>query len=141
MSGAPSAKTSRAPTAILSPSSPSSPFAAICARTTPATELRSAMPRPESPSVLARSISSSAWEAPRRKEKLVVTASSAYADMGTNPSREQAVQEPARLARFTPIEAFAVEPDAQACGALHAEIIPRQRPPLAVAPPFHGDAL
>src|SRR6266545_712652 len=77
MSGVPSVKTRRAPTASARPCS----FAATWARTTPATVLRSATPRPESPSSLARATSSSGCEAPRRKEKLVVTASSAYAVM------------------------------------------------------------
>ena len=41
----------------------------------------------------------------------------------------------------SPIEAFAVEPDAHALAALDAEIIARERAALLVAPPFHGDAL
>jgi len=49
----------------------------VAVRTTPATVLRSAMPSAARPRALACAASSSACEAPRRKEKLVVTASSA----------------------------------------------------------------
>src|SRR5215813_5045012 len=51
------------------------------ARTTPAKLLRSAMPIVARPSASACATISAGWEAPRRKEKLVVTASSAYAVM------------------------------------------------------------
>ena len=52
-------------------------FAATWARTAPASVLRSAMPMAASPSSAARSTSSSAWEAPRRKLKLLTACSSA----------------------------------------------------------------
>ncbi len=47
-----------------------------CARTTPATELRSQSPMPSSPTCAACSISSSGCEAPRRNEKFEATANS-----------------------------------------------------------------
>ena len=49
----------------------------VCARTTPASELWSAMPIPASPSSAARATISSGCEAPRRNEKFVVAANSA----------------------------------------------------------------
>ena len=49
MSGVPSAKTSRAPTASLNSHVLISFAATLCARTTPATLLRSAMPSPARP--------------------------------------------------------------------------------------------
>ncbi len=52
-------------------------FRKAWARTTPATVLRSAMPMPVWPRASAVSTRSRAWEAPRRKEKLVWVASSA----------------------------------------------------------------
>src|SRR5580693_5488974 len=141
MSGVPSQNTSRAPGAKGSPAS----LAAWWARTTPATELRSATPSPARPISLARSTSSSPWEAPRRNEKLVVTANSAYPVMGKfrqfSASPEQPMQEPARLRGFAAVQAFAVEPGAQAVAAFDAEVIARQRLAGFVAPPLHGDAL
>ena len=65
--------TSRQPVANRMPAS----FAAIWPRTTPASELRSVMAMPAKPSFPARFTSSSGCEAPRRKEKLLVTQSSA----------------------------------------------------------------
>src|SRR5580704_12569629 len=50
------------------------------------------------------------------------------------------MQEPARLRRFAPVETFAIDPDPCASAAFDAEIIARERPPLIVPPPFHGDA-
>src|SRR5947207_11523266 len=79
----PSAVTRRTPTKNLTPES----FAAIWARTTPAKVLRSATPMPVSFSSAARSTNSSAWLAPRRKEKLVLTASSAYSVMHARRAR------------------------------------------------------
>src|SRR5258708_20775126 len=138
MSGVPSQNTSRAPGAKGRPAS----LAAWCARTTPATELRSATPSPARPSAFACIASSSPWEAPRRNEKLVVTANSAYPVMGKfSASPEQPVEEPARLRGFAAVEAFAVEPGAQAIAAFDAEVIARQRLACFVAPPLHGDAL
>src|SRR4051812_13224320 len=140
MSGVPSANTSRVPTMILSPYS----LALEWTRTTPATELRSATPRPASPRFFAASTSSSGCDAPRRKEKLVATASSAYAST-TQPLvkrlRKHAMQEPARLSNLAPVDAFAIEPDAGAGFAFDAEIIAGERHALGVVPPFHGDAL
>ena len=52
-------------------------FASVQARTIPATELVSAMAMAERPSVAARSMYSSGWEAPVRKVKLEVIDSSA----------------------------------------------------------------
>src|SRR5918994_2525036 len=141
MSGVPSANTRRAPMMSFSPLS----FAAICARTTPATELRSATPSAARPSTCACSTNSSGCDAPRRKEKLVVTASSAYADIdSTHPpknSPKQTVQEPARVLHLAAKQTFAVEPDARAGAALDAEIIACERAAGFVAPPLHGDAL
>ena len=64
--------TSRQPGAKARPDS----FAAIWPRTTPASELRSVMARPPSPSRDACTTSSSACDAPLRKEKLLAAASS-----------------------------------------------------------------
>src|SRR5262245_31545953 len=136
MSGVWSAKTRRAPTVIRDPNS----LAAVWARTTPATELRSAIPRAASSSSRARATSSSGCEAPRRNEKLVVTASSAYATM-ENASRKQPMQKPARLRRLALVQSFAVEPEARALAALDAEVVAGERRAGGVVPPFHGDAL
>ena len=57
----------------------------VCARTTPASELRSAMPIPASPSSAARATISSGCEAPRRNEKFVIAANSA--NCGSSRSR------------------------------------------------------
>ena len=98
MSGVPSANTSRAPDgefqfwSSLDTFSEVLRFAAVfpsflfffgdgpdfgARTTTPATLLRSAMPMPVNARCCACFTSSSGWEAPRKKEKLVVTASSA----------------------------------------------------------------
>ena len=62
-----------------------------CARTTPASVLRSAIPIPASPSSAARATISSGCEAPRRNEKFVIAASSAKrgskADHSPSPLR------------------------------------------------------
>src|SRR5581483_10030359 len=73
-----SAKSSRAPTSTRCPAS----APATCARTTPASELRSAMPIAAWPSSLDASTSSCGCEPPRRKLELVVVCSSTYAGMG-----------------------------------------------------------
>src|SRR5215217_4866437 len=130
MSGVPSANTSRAPTISFSPIS----LALVCARTTPATELRSATPSAARPSVCTRSTNSAGCDAPRRKEKLVVTASSAYADIDVTHaiknSPKQTVQKPARALHLAAKQAFAVEPDAGAGAALDTEIIAGERAAL-----------
>src|SRR5271163_1510612 len=78
MSGAPSTKASRAPvTTRKSPIAARFSRAKTCARTTPASVLRSAIPIPVKPRAAARATSSSGCEAPRRNEKFVVVASSA----------------------------------------------------------------
>ena len=78
MSGVPSSKTSRAPQTARMPSSAALfSRAKTCARTTPASVLRSAIPIPANPSSAARATISSGCEAPRRKEKFVIAASSA----------------------------------------------------------------
>ncbi len=71
-------KTSRAPGTTRVPAIASTfSRANVCARTTPASELRSAIPIPASPSSAARATISSGCEAPRRNEKFVVAANSA----------------------------------------------------------------
>jgi hypothetical protein len=52
-------------------------LAATCARTTPASVLRSVNAIADRPSSAARSTSSSGWDPPRKNEKLLVTCSSA----------------------------------------------------------------
>src|SRR6266550_5040478 len=153
----------------------------------PAKLLRSAMPRAARPSASAVATISFGCEAPRRKEKFVVTASSAYevcreslslerihscsflrrresksvrSDfLGRGPgsplapgrpewrgstfamvsSREQSMQKPAWRGGLTPINSFAIEPEAVAGRILHQVVVAgRQR--LAAAPPFAGDA-
>src|SRR5438445_11566296 len=94
-------------------------------RTTPATELRSHRPRPSSPTWAACSISSSAWEAPRRNEKLEATANSRYPGM----SRKRPVQEPARHREVgveLAVKPGAEEPEAQPRLVLDAEIVARR---------------
>ncbi len=82
MTSKPSTVTRRVPTSSLTALSR---FHASKARTTPAKLLRSAMPMAASPSAPAVATISCGCEAPRRKEKLVVTASSAYRVMGLDP--------------------------------------------------------
>src|ERR1700730_16599443 len=94
------------------------------------------MPMAKQPSLSAVSTISCGCEAPRRKEKLVVTASSAYAlirfltrrhsglltSLGpgmtsrvltqtTHHSRKQAMHEPARRCRLALVKSFTVEPE------------------------------
>src|SRR6202030_1228033 len=115
------------------------------------------MPIAARPSSSARATISPGCEAPRRKEKFVVTASSAYALIFHPPpagegevgallansshshSRKQAVHEPARCRRLAPIKAFAEQPEAVAGGILD-EIVVARRLGLAVPPPFGADA-
>src|SRR5258708_1751149 len=63
-------------------------------RAAPASVLRSATPMPARPSACACSTNSSPWEAPRRKEKLVVTASSAKPLMRTAHAETSAAPPP-----------------------------------------------
>ena len=92
------------------------------------------------PSSLARRTSSSAVEAPRRNEKFVVTANSAYAGIISN-SRKQTVQIPMRARNFAAVETLAIKPHPRPAPAFNPEIIARELVAAIVAPPFHGDAL
>src|SRR6516225_7892115 len=97
------------------------------------------MPMAARPSSSARATSSCGCEAPRRKEKFVATASSAYALIQTH-SRKQTVHEPARRCGLAAEEAFAVEPEAAADGVFDQIVIARGFL-LAMPPPFGADAL
>src|SRR5947207_493630 len=123
------------------------------------------MPIAVSPSASARATISCGCEAPRRKEKLVVTASSAYAliyILTRTNSGKQAVHEPARRRDFAAVKAFAVEPEAMAFAVFDEIVIagkppclslarngvpaaparrgaPRGRVGWGIAPPFLGD--
>src|SRR5215472_5181790 len=107
------------------------------------------MPMAARPSSSARATSSRGCEAPRRKEKFVATASSAYALIQTH-SRKQTVHEPARRRGLAAKEAFAVEPEAAPDGVLDQVVIARGPHPTlprkrgrgreGAAPPFGADA-
>src|SRR5579883_2833824 len=143
MSGAPSEKTRRAPGATrVAPISFLFSRAKTCARTTPASELRSATPIPCSLSAAAFATNSSGCDAPRRNEKLVIVASSAKRGarrIMAAASSEQPVHVPSRPPGLATVEAFAIEPEAAAFRILGAEIIAGR--PVRPAPPFGGDAL
>src|SRR5205823_551362 len=117
------------------------------------------MPIAVSPSSSAQATISCGCEAPRRKEKLVVTASSAYVLIyiltRTNSgkqaiSRKQALHEPARRRGFAAVKAFTVEPEAMAFAVFDKVVIAGEAPFLSlprlrgregwgIAPPFLGD--
>src|SRR6266404_5077042 len=105
-------------------------LAATWARTTPARLLRSVSAKAARPKAEAAVASSWGWEAPRRKLKLLVTCSSAYAGAGAGMSGEEAMEiPPSRLS---------VEPEA-------AALLVFQPPVVAgaagfAAPPFGGNA-
>src|SRR5205807_6960051 len=106
-----------------------------------------------SPSSSARATISCGCEAPRRKEKLVVTASSAYAliyILTRTNSGKQAVHEPARRRGFAVVKAFTVEPEVMAFAVFDKVVIAGEAPFLSlprlrgregwgIAPPFLGD--
>src|SRR4051812_23284144 len=112
-----------------------------------------------SPSSLACCTISFGCDAPRRNEKLVVTASSAYEISASGNARgrwmsgaflfswsgmaiscKQAVDEPARRAGLARVNPFAIKPEPPPRLILDNVIIAR-RMLLVVAPPFGGDAL
>src|SRR5262249_10018081 len=103
------------------------------------------MPMAVSPSSSARATNSCGCEAPRRKEKLAATASSAkalsYIPTRTN-SPKQAVHEPARRCRFPAVKAFAVEPETMTLAVFDEIVIAGRRSysrRVGRAPPFIGD--
>src|SRR5260370_20049137 len=111
------------------------------------------MPIAVSPRSSARATISRGCEPPRRKEKLVVTASSAYAIIyiltRTN-SGKQAVHVPTRRRGFAAVKAFTVEPEAMAFAVFDKIVIAGKAPFLSlsrlrgrerwgIAPPFLGD--
>src|SRR3546814_786804 len=136
-SSGPSADTRRAPTRSWIFTS----FAARCARTTPASELRSAMAIASNPSAAAAITSSSGCEPARRKEKLLATSSGTQVGVGVElcgiacPSPEQPVQ--------VPVAGGAVEPVAAAVLVFDAEVVARRGVGLfqVAAPPLAEQAL
>src|SRR6266480_3031601 len=93
------------------------------------------MPIAVRPRSSARATISRGCEAPRRKEKLVVTASSAYAliyILTRTNSGKQAMHEPARRRGFAAVKAFTVEPETMAFAVLDEIVIAGKAPFLSL---------
>ena len=140
MSGVPSLKTRRAPTAILKPIDlrPSHARARrrrrSCGRR--CRDRRGPAPWRATPALRL-------WTRRAGTRNCVVTASSAYARHDSTLTQTSRADTSAAFRRLdlAAVEPFAIEPDPRAGIALDAEIIARELVAAVVAPPFHGDAL